>query len=153
MPATPMHPPRRNIRSFRTSWRAAKTGRPSRENGCFVTSGRSACPCSRSLPCCPADLICRIAGVTHPVYLCTRLYVVIVGGHRQFGLVVSTGSAPIADSAQARRQGVAPPLSLERMHNVQLAFARRSGSAPSARPGIVSALVPLHDHHCRIPSA
>ena len=47
-------PPGRNIRSFRTSWRAAKTGRPSRENGCSVTSRRSACPGQDRCPAAPS---------------------------------------------------------------------------------------------------
>jgi len=46
-------PPGRNIRSFRTSWRVAKTGRPSRENGCSVTSRRSACPAQDRCPAAP----------------------------------------------------------------------------------------------------
>jgi hypothetical protein len=38
----------------RTSWRTAKTGRPSRENRCSVTSRRSACPAQDRCPAAPS---------------------------------------------------------------------------------------------------
>jgi hypothetical protein len=46
-------PPGQNIH-LRTSWRAAKMGRPNRENGCSVTSRRSACPAQDRCPAAPS---------------------------------------------------------------------------------------------------
>jgi hypothetical protein len=52
-------------------------------------------PCSKSLPCSPAALICRCEGAERSEYLCIILHVVISGADRQFGVAVCKEDAPI----------------------------------------------------------
>jgi hypothetical protein len=63
--------PGQNIH-LRTSWRPAKTGRPSRENGCSVTSRRSARPAQDRCPAAPSTSSAEMSTFNPRAYLCTK---------------------------------------------------------------------------------